>query len=218
MLNDGTATLKDVYPWCQELYDFLWLICEAALHFLPIGVVWSITKKMKGTEILGIVTGVTLVSPQLINAYQVATAENIPIYDLGIFQIERIGYQSQIIPAILVGFTLVYLERFFRKITLQSINMIVVPFGALVPTVFLAHAVLGPIRLAAGRMDFTGRCMGIPVLSRLALRRTLRSFLSGAVHNDTFKNKAKQVWKNIKHILSHKYKYRFDLNENNYGI
>ena len=69
MLNDGTATLKDVYPWCQGLYDFLWLICEAALHFLPIGVVWSITKKMKGTEILGIVTGVTLVSPQLINAY-----------------------------------------------------------------------------------------------------------------------------------------------------
>ena len=145
MLNDGTATLKDVYPWCQGLYDFLWLICEAALHFLPIGVGWSITKKMKGTEILGIVTGVTLVSPQLINAYQVATAENIPIYDLGIFQIERIGYQSQIITAILVGFTLVYLERFFRKITPQSIQMIVVPFGALVPTVFLAHAVLGPI-------------------------------------------------------------------------
>lgn len=26
MLNDGTATLKDVYPWCQGLYDFLWLI------------------------------------------------------------------------------------------------------------------------------------------------------------------------------------------------
>lgn len=160
MLNDGTATLKDVYPWCQGLYDFLWLICEAALHFLPIGVVWSITKKMKGTEILGIVTGVTLVSPQLINAYQVATAENIPIYDLGIFQIERIGYQSQIIPAILVGFTLVYLERFFRKITPQSIQMIVVPFGALVPTVFLAHAVLGPVGWQLGEWISQGVAWG----------------------------------------------------------
>lgn len=160
MLNDGTATLKDVYPWCQGLYDFLWLICEAALHFLPIGVVWSITKKMKGTEILGIVTGVTLVSPQLINAYQVATAENIPIYDLGIFQIERIGYQSQIITAILVGFTLVYLERFFRKITPQSIQMIVVPFGALVPTVFLAHAVLGPIVWQLGEWISQGVAWG----------------------------------------------------------
>lgn len=160
MLNDGTATLKDVYPWCQGLYDFLWLICEAALHFLPIGVVWSITKKMKGTEILGIVTGVTLVSPQLINAYHVATAENIPIYDLGIFQIERIGYQSQIIPAILVGFTLVYLERFFRKITPQSIQMIVVPFGALVPTVFLAHAVLGPVGWQLGEWISQGVAWG----------------------------------------------------------
>lgn len=160
MLNDGTATLKDVYPWCQGLYDFLWLICEAALHFLPIGVVWSITKKMKGTEILGIVTGVTFVSPQLINAYQVATAENIPIYDLGIFQIERIGYQSQIIPAILVGFTLVYLERFFRKITPQSIQMIVVPFGALVPTVFLAHAVLGPVGWQLGEWISQGVAWG----------------------------------------------------------
>ena len=160
MLNDGTATLKDVYPWCQGLYDFLWLICEAALHFLPIGVVWSITKKMKGTEILGIVTGITLVSPQLINAYSVATAENIPIYDLGIFQIERIGYQSQIIPAILVGFTLVYLERFFRKITPQAIQMIVVPFGALVPTVFLAHAVLGPIGWQLGEWISQGVAWG----------------------------------------------------------
>lgn len=49
-----------------------------------------------------------------------------------------IGYQAQIIPALLVGFTLVMLERFFRKITPDVIQMIVVPFFAVVPTVILA--------------------------------------------------------------------------------
>ena len=96
-------------------------------------------------KLLGIVTGLTLVSPQLINAYSVGTAESIPYWDFGLFQIERIGYQSQIIPAILVGFTLVYLERFFKKHSPQSIQMIIVPLCSVLPTVFLAHAVLGPI-------------------------------------------------------------------------
>ena len=61
-----------------------------------------------------------------------------------------IGYQAQVIPAILAGFTLVYLERFFRKITPASISMIIVPFFALVPTVLIAHVVLGPIGWTIG--------------------------------------------------------------------
>ena len=39
-----------------------------------------------------------------------------------------IGYQAQVIPAMLAGFTLVYLEKFFRKVTPAVISMIVVPF------------------------------------------------------------------------------------------
>lgn len=50
----------------------------------------------------------------------------------------------------LAGFTLVYLERFFKKITPNSISMIIVPFFSLVPTVLLAHTVLGPIGWAIG--------------------------------------------------------------------
>ena len=147
---DGKS-LAATYTWCQGLYDFLWLICEAALHLLPVGIVWSITKKMGTTQILGIVTGLTLVSSQLVNAYSVGTTESIPFWDFGLFTVERVGYQSQIIPAILVGFTLVYLEKFFTKITPQSIRMIIVPLCSLVPTVFLAHAVLGPIGWAIGQ-------------------------------------------------------------------
>jgi len=128
------------------LNHFLWLICEAVFFFLPVGITWSVTKKMGGTEILGIILGICLVSPQLLNAYTVATtpAGEIPHWDFGFFKIQMIGYQAQVIPAILAGLALAYLERFFRKMVPQAISMIFVPLLSLVPAAILAHAVIGP--------------------------------------------------------------------------
>lgn len=58
-----------MYPALKTIYDFLWLIGEAIFFYLPVGICWSAVRKMGGTPILGIVLGVTLVSPQLMNAY-----------------------------------------------------------------------------------------------------------------------------------------------------
>ena len=86
-------------------------------------------------------------SGQLLNAYAVAStaAADIPKWDFGFVQVDMIGYQAQVIPAILAAFTLVYLEKFFRKICPAVISMIVVPFCSLVLSVMAAHFVLGPI-------------------------------------------------------------------------
>jgi len=144
------STITDVSQFWAGVDHFLWLIGEAIFHFLPVGIVWSITKKMGTTQILGIVLGITLVSPQLLNAWgRAGTPDYIIasewVWDFGFFTLNRIGYQAQVIPAIFAGFALVYLERWARKITPQAISMIVVPFLALVPAVILAHTVLGPI-------------------------------------------------------------------------
>ena len=127
------------------MYSFLWLIGEAVFHMLPVGIVWSITKKMGTTQILGIILGLTLVSPQLLNGFSVATAEEIPVWDFGFAQVQMIGYQGQVIAAMLAGFVLVFLERFFKKHCPEVISMIVVPFCSLVPAVIIAHTVVGPI-------------------------------------------------------------------------
>ena len=148
--EDGTKTLIEISQFWAGTHSFLWLIGEAIFHFLPVGITWAITKKMGTTQILGIVLGITLVSPQLLNAYAVSGGGDIPFWDFGFAQVNMIGYQAQVIPAILAGFTLVYLERFFRKITPASISMIIVPFFALVPTVLIAHVVLGPIGWTIG--------------------------------------------------------------------
>ncbi|MDE6952781.1 MAG: PTS system trehalose-specific EIIBC component [Erysipelotrichales bacterium] len=143
--ENGTKTLVDLYQFWAGVDSFLWLIGEAIFHFLPVAIVWSITKKMGTTQVLGIILGITLVSPQLLNAYGVATATEIPFWDFGFAQVNMIGYQAQVIPAILAGFVLVYLEKFFRKISPDSISMIIVPFCSLIPAVLIAHIVVGPI-------------------------------------------------------------------------
>ena len=148
LFENGTKTLCDISQFWSGVDSFLWLIGEAVFQVgIPVGICWSVARKMGTTEMLGIVLGLTLVSGQLLNAYSVATtaAEEIPKWDFGWFQINMIGYQAQVIPAILAAFTLVYLERFFKKITPQAISMIVVPFFSLLLSVIAAHWVLGPI-------------------------------------------------------------------------
>lgn len=154
--NNGTQTLADVSQFWAGIYDFLWLIGEAVFHLLPVGIVWSITKKMGTTQILGIVLGLTLVSSQLLNGFSVSStpADEIPVWDFGFAQVQMIGYQGQVIAAMMAGFVLVYLEKFFKKHCPEVISMIVVPFCSLVPAVLIAHTIVGPIGWKIG--DFIG--------------------------------------------------------------
>lgn len=147
LFENGTKTLVEISQFWAGIDSFLWLIGEAVFHMLPVGICWSVTKKMGTTQMLGIVLGLTLVSGQLLNAYAVAGTPlaDIPVWNFGYFKIKMIGYQAQVIPAILAAFTLVYLEKFFRKITPQVVSMIVVPFCSLILAVVMAHFVLGPI-------------------------------------------------------------------------
>ena len=143
--ENGTQSLADISQFWSGMYQFLWLIGEAVFHLLPVGIIWSITKKMGTTQILGIVLGLTLVSSQLLNGFSVADATEIPVWDFGFIQVEMIGYQGQVIAAMMAGFVLVGLEKLFRKICPQIISMIVVPFFSLVLAVIIAHTVVGPI-------------------------------------------------------------------------
>lgn len=143
----GGQTIVETSQFWSGVNAFLWLPGEAIFHFLPVGITWSVTRKMGTTQILGIVLGITLVSPQLLNAYGVEEilAGDVNQWNFGFFQLDMIGYQAQVIPAMMAGFLLVYLEKWLRKFIPEAISMIFVPLFALIPTVFVAHAVIGPI-------------------------------------------------------------------------
>lgn len=62
LFENGTKTLCDISQFWSGMDSFLWLIGEAIFHMLPVGICWSVTKKMGTTQMLGIVLGLTLVS------------------------------------------------------------------------------------------------------------------------------------------------------------
>lgn len=143
---DG-QTLTQISPFWAQVHAFLWLIGEAIFFFLPVGVCWSTVKKLGGTPILGIVLGITLVSPQLMNAYLIG--KQVPeVWDFGWFVIEKVGYQAQVIPAMLAGIALAFIETNLRRIIPDYLYLVIVPFISLVTAVVLAHALIGPF----GRM------------------------------------------------------------------
>lgn len=145
-MSDG-KTLAQMYPALQSAYDFLWLIGEAIFFYLPVGICWSAVRKMGGTPILGIVLGITLVSPQLMNAYLLGS--QVPeVWHFGWFTIEKVGYQAQVIPALLAGLMLGMIETRLKRIVPDYLYLVVVPVCSLLLAVFLAHAFIGPF----GRM------------------------------------------------------------------
>lgn len=152
---DG-KTITEVSQFWSGVNHFLWLPGEAIFQFLPVGITWSVSRKMGTSQILGIVLGICLVSPQLLNAYLVAStpASEIAknwVWDFGFFTVNRIGYQAQVIPALLAGSSLSYLEIFWRKHVPEVVSMIFVPFLSLIPALILAHTVLGPIGWTIGQ-------------------------------------------------------------------
>ena len=88
-IDFGNGTIVSQSVFWAGVHSFLWLIGEAIFHMLPVGICWSITKKMGTTQILGIILGCTLVSGQLLNAYGVAgaAADAIPKWDFGFAQV-----------------------------------------------------------------------------------------------------------------------------------
>ncbi len=143
---DG-QTLTEISQFWATVHSFLWLIGEAIFFFLPVGVCWSTVKKLGGTPILGITLGVTLVSPQLMNAYLIG--KQVPeVWDFGLFAIEKVGYQAQVIPAMLAGIALAFIETRLKRIIPSYLYLVVVPFVSIIVSVILAHSIIGPF----GRM------------------------------------------------------------------
>ncbi|EML0898044.1 PTS trehalose transporter subunit IIBC [Vibrio parahaemolyticus] len=153
---DG-QTLTEISQFWATVHSFLWLIGEAIFFFLPVGVCWSTVKKLGGTPILGITLGVTLVSPQLMNAYLIGKQAP-EVWDFGLFVIEKVGYQAQVIPAMLAGMALAFIETHLKRIIPSYLYLVVVPFVSLIASVILAHSIIGPFgRMLGDGVAFTAK-------------------------------------------------------------
>ncbi|MCD7839784.1 MAG: glucose PTS transporter subunit IIA [Erysipelotrichaceae bacterium] len=135
-LHNCLDMFVDIYPFLSGINTLLDIIYQSIFQLLPIGIIWSITKKMGTNQILGIALGIILVYPSLTNT----TSLNFYPYNIALM-----NFQLHIIPALLSGFCLVYLDKLFTKITPAVIQIIIVPLFSLILSTILTYTILGPI-------------------------------------------------------------------------
>lgn len=145
-------TLLAAYPNLEGLWQLINMMANTAFVFLPALVGWSAAKRFGGSEILGIVLGLLLVHPDLLNAWNYGKAvagldgASIPYFDIfGLIQIEKVGYQGQILPILLAAWVMSQIEIWLRARVPNSIQLLIVPITTIVITGFLALALIGPL-------------------------------------------------------------------------
>ncbi|WP_339159841.1 PTS system trehalose-specific EIIBC component [Paenibacillus sp. FSL W8-0186] len=152
-------SLIEVHPQWADVASIINLIASTAFAFLPVLIGWSAVRQFGGSPLLGIVLGLILVNPDLMSAYQYADAKlagTVPVWNLFGLDVEKIGYQGQVLPVLVSAYLLAKIESFLNKHVHDSIKLLVVAPVALLVTGFLAFIVVGPITFAIGNVLTSG--------------------------------------------------------------
>jgi trehalose PTS system EIIBC or EIIBCA component len=140
--------IVELYPSWAGIADMINIIANTAFTFLPALIGWSAVKRFGGNELLGVVMGLILVHPDLMNAWgygSALTEGTIPTWNLFGLEIEKVGYQGQVLPVLIASWVLAKIEIFLKKRVIDSLQLLVVAPIALLITGFLAFIVIGPI-------------------------------------------------------------------------
>ncbi len=128
-------------------YTILTILCTTVFDMMPVLVTWSTCKKFGGTQSLGIVLGLMIVSGSLPNGGAVhkgaAEALQVPLFgmNIGIY-----GFQGSVLVALVAGWLVAKLEDFFRnKVVPNIVDQIFTPLLAVGCTFLLTMFVFGPI-------------------------------------------------------------------------
>ncbi|MDQ0088965.1 PTS system trehalose-specific IIC component [Paenibacillus anaericanus] len=152
-------SLIQVYPQWADIASIINTIASTAFTFLPALIGWSAVVRFGGSPLLGIVLGLILVHPDLLSAYSYAEAKtngSVPVWNLFGFEINKIGYQGQVLPVLVSAYFLAKIETFLNKRVRDSIKLLIVAPVTLLITGFLAFTVIGPVTFAAGNAITTG--------------------------------------------------------------
>lgn len=119
------------------------ILTDTAFAFLPVLVCWSAFKVFGGSELLGILLGLMLVSPILPTAWDVAQGTGDPLLFFGFIKVA--GYQGSVLPAFIMGFLGANIEKRVRKNIPPALDLIVTPFLSLLLMIIIALFIVGPI-------------------------------------------------------------------------
>ena len=147
----GPESFIAMHPEWADFADIINLLSAAPFAFLPVLVGFSATKVFGGNPYLGMTMGAAMVSPALMNGYNVAASlagaegtDPMKYWNLFGLQVQQAGYQGTVLPIMLVAFILANIEKFFHKVLKGTIDFIFTPTLTILITGFLTFLLVGP--------------------------------------------------------------------------
>lgn len=147
----GPRAVIELFPEWADFADIINLLSAAPFAFLPVLVGFSATKVFGGNPYLGMTMGAAMVSPALMNGYNVAASlagaegsDPMKYWNLFGLQVQQAGYQGTVLPIMLVAFILSHIEKFFHKVLKGTIDFIFTPTLTILITGFLTFILVGP--------------------------------------------------------------------------
>lgn len=162
-------------------YTIIHLFSNAAFVFLPILVAMSAAKTFGGNQYLGAVIGMIMIHPDLMNAWNVATAESVPTATawFGLFDINLVGYQGHVIPVVIAVWFMSLIEKRLHRIVPEIIDLFVTPLVTVLVTGYLTLTVFGPVFSALENAVLDG------VQWLIALPLGIGAFFAGGLYAPT---------------------------------
>lgn len=156
-------SLLDTHQHLAGVWALIDMMANTAFVYLPVLAGWSAARRFGGSEVLGIVLGLLLVHPDLLNGWSYGPASaglggaSVPHFDIGgWFRIERVGYQGQILPILAAAFVMSRIETWLKARVPEALQLLIVPIVTIVVSGFLALAVIGPVTRLIGGEIVTG--------------------------------------------------------------
>lgn len=141
--------LCNVFPGMADsgTYTIIHLFSNAAFVFLPILIAISAAKTFGGNIFLGAVIGMIMIHSDLMNAWSVASATDVPTASVwfGLYDIKLVGYQGHVIPVVIAVWLMSTIEKKLHKIVPEIIDLFVTPLVTVLVTGYLTLTVIGPV-------------------------------------------------------------------------
>lgn len=165
----------------SSIYVFANLFSNIAYVFLPILIGFSAAGVFGGNQYLGAVIGMIMIHPNLVNAWNVATATDIPMQSVffGLWKIKMVGYQGHVIPIMISVWVMSNIEKRLHKVIPAMFDLFATPLIAVFVTGYLALSAIGPVFVVVENAFLNA------VQMLIAIPFGIGSFIMGALYAPT---------------------------------
>ena len=154
------GSLADQSKLVADIAEFL-AIMATTFNYLPILVMYSAVKRFGGNPILGILVGIVMVHPDLVNRNTFVLDPSAASYwHFGPLAIAKVAFQGGVFPAILTAWFMSKVEKIAQKYVPAVVSFVFVP----TITIFFANVALFTVFGPVGNMIGNGLAAVIDIL------------------------------------------------------